>query len=460
MRDQTGEPEAGTEAADEAEVADVAVVGGGLGGLCAAGLLARRGLSVTLLERAPALGGRAATHEGDGFLFNLGAHALYRGGAAARVLADLGVPWRGAPPPAAGLAIDGDQVHRLPSTTSDLLRTGLLTLGAKVEGARLLAGLGRVATAPLAGVALGDWLARRVADEALRATLQAFFRLVTYTDAPARLSAGAAIAQLQLGQRRGVAYLDGGWQTLVDGAAAQARRAGAVLRVGAPVRAAEPQSGGGYRLRLDGARSLRCQALVLATGPAAAAALLPSPALSAWAAAAVPVKAACLDVALTHLPSPFATFALGIDRPLYLSVHSLRARLAPPGAALVSTMNYLPPGEPSDPARDRAELEALLDRLQPGWRAALVEARYLPAMVAQGALVLAEGGGLAGRPGPAVQGAPGAFVVGDWVGPEGLLLDGALASAEAASGLVAEKLEAAPAPRHARPAVARRAGAV
>jgi hypothetical protein len=46
---------------------------------------------------------------------------------------------------------------------------------------------------------------------------------------------------------------------------------------------------------------------------------------------------------------------------------------------------------------------------------------------------------MAGRPGPRVPDAPGAFVVGDWVGDEGMLLDAALASAErVASELAAE----------------------
>ena len=82
-----------------------------------------------------------------------------------------------------------------------------------------------------------------------------------------------------------------------------------------------------------------------------------SDALAAWANHAIPVRAACLDVALASLPSPKTTFALGVDRPLYFSVHSRSARVAPDGAALVSTMKYLSPTEPPDAARDAAELE-------------------------------------------------------------------------------------------------------
>ena len=182
---------------------------------------------------------------------------------------------------------------------------------------------------------------------------------------------------------------------------------------------------------------------MLATGPAAARSIVASEALAAWASRAIPIRAACLDVAVRTLPDERATFALGVDRPLYLSVHSKTARVAPDGAALVSTMRYLPPGEPSDAKRDEAELERLLDLLQPGWRDVLVRRRWLPAMVVSHALVMAEEGGTRGRPGPRVPDAPGVFVAGDWVGPEGMLLDASLASAERAADALADELAVA-----------------
>jgi phytoene dehydrogenase-like protein len=130
---------------------DVAIVGGGLGGLATAALLARRGLGVVVLERAGALGGRAATHVHDGFCFNQGAHALYLGGAAARVLSDLGVRWSGKRPPANGVAELDGRPHALPATATSLLTTGLLRWSAKMQGARLLAGLGSLDLRPLRG---------------------------------------------------------------------------------------------------------------------------------------------------------------------------------------------------------------------------------------------------------------------------------------------------------------------
>lgn len=48
------------------------VIGGGMGGLGVAALLARRGHEVTLLEKNPQLGGRASVFEVDGFRFDMG----------------------------------------------------------------------------------------------------------------------------------------------------------------------------------------------------------------------------------------------------------------------------------------------------------------------------------------------------------------------------------------------------
>ena len=72
---------------------DVVVVGGGVGGLTTAALLAKRGLAVTVLERNPAVGGCLAPVRRGGFTFDSSIHWLNQagpGGLVAKALALVG----------------------------------------------------------------------------------------------------------------------------------------------------------------------------------------------------------------------------------------------------------------------------------------------------------------------------------------------------------------------------------
>jgi hypothetical protein len=56
--------------------------------------------------------------------------------------------------------------------------------------------------------------------------------------------------------------------------------------------------------------------------------------VSRFADVVTPVRLATLDVGLRSLPRPRTLLALGVDEPVYFSVHSVTARLAPAGGAL------------------------------------------------------------------------------------------------------------------------------
>lgn len=418
---------------------DVAVIGGGLAGLAAATFLARAGRTVTLFEKAREVGGRAATQTKDGFHFNLGPHALYRAGRGIQVLRELGVQFTGNMPGASGgYALDHGTLHTLPAGFVSLLTTGLLHLGGKLELARLLSSIGKIDTNPLQHTTVREWLDRTLSQPKARQLVQALFRVATYTNDPEQQSAGAAIAQLQLALSSNVLYLDGGWQTLVEGLRQAAETAGVQIISGEKVEAIEHDTiVQGLRLA-DGSR--RAAFTVIMTGsPMDAAALVQGEAktlLQEWAATARPVKAACLDIGLARLPQPRARFALGIDRPLYFSVHSAVAKLAPADGAVIHAAKYLHPTARMEPKADERELEEVLDLMQPGWREIVVERRFLPSMTVAHAVATATAGGLAGRPGPAVPGVRNLYIAGDWVGPEGLLADASLASAKRAAELV------------------------
>lgn len=414
---------------------EIVVVGGGLGGLAAAVHLARAGRDVTVLEGSRTLGGRARSDERDGMILNLGPHALYRG--AEEALRALGVAVTGGVPGGA----DGELTMEMAGRVTPL-PTGLLSLlaipglgwGDKWRLARLLAGVGRTRNGPLDRVSVAEWLTRSGLDGAARDVIEATVRVSTYCNAPCDLSAGAVLRQLSTALS-GVRYIDGGWGSIVSALEARARALGVTIRVGARVSAVHVAKDGGLEVQLREGAPLSADGVVLTTSPKATVRLLGDAApesLGAFAAEATAVRAACLDVALSTLPRPRPSLVLGTERPLYLSVHSHRARLAPPGGAVIHVARYLAPGDAIDAQELRGELEGLLDAHQPGWREVLVEARFSPAMTVMHALPEAARGGLAGR--PRVDAGPrGVALVGDWIGPDGMLLDAVLESARAAA---------------------------
>ena len=195
---------------------------------------------------------------------------------------------------------------------------------------------------------------------------------------------------------------DGGWQTLVNGLHRASQHAGVRIVTGARVVAIEHEERV-QGVRLADGEFYPAEAVIVSTDPTTASALVDNgkhAALRRWAQEAVPSHVARLDVALRRLPEPQQLGALSTERPLYVVVHSASARLAPEGGALIHTIRYLEPGESLDPQAVEQELEALLDRLQPGWQRELVERQFLPHMNATNAIVQARLGSQRGRPGP------------------------------------------------------------
>jgi phytoene dehydrogenase-like protein len=400
------------------------VLGGGLAGLTAANALAGDGHKVVLLEQSQHLGGRAITQPDRGYLLNLGPHALFAGGVAAQTLRQWNVPFSGRPPDtssASFLMYDG-RMYPLILTTRQLLATRLFGAAEKWQAARLLQQLvsGRAA----AGESMEEWIDRRARRPRVRQFAAMLVRLSTYSADLAQLSARAALDQFRRAISPGVLYLDGGWQTLVDGLEQRARALGVEIRLGEAVESLES-------LRA----AIRADGVILAVPPASVERLTGRslPGMN-------PARLACLDLGLRTLPAGAARVTFGVDQPLYLSVHSAVAKLAPAGAALVHVGKYLAraTNTVTDAAGDRQELEQFADSAIPGWRDQAEVVRFMPNMTVTPAVFSPQG-----RPGVDALGLPGVALAGDWVGSEGMLADAAVASALHAAAMVQRQENAA-----------------
>jgi len=412
------------------QLVDVVVVGAGLAGLVAAIDAAGADRRVVLVDAHPP-GGRAGTTSREGFSFNQGPHALYNGGHARRVLTRLGVPVAGGSPPVSATMLRlGGRLAPAPVTVRTLLASRLLSVRSRAQFARLLGGVAHIDAAELAGESVAIWLRGRGLRPDADALMRTFIRLSTYGDDLDRLSADAAVAQVQLAVGQGVTYLDGGWQRLVDSLLVIAQTRGVEVHTGHGV-STITAGRDGWRI-VARPRVWSAGAVVVAVGtPAAARRLLPVD--PGWGELGPAASAACLDLGLRRPPP--VRFVLGVDDPVYLSTHAPPADLAPPGGAVVQLLRY--------GARTSAADKPLLAGLAADAGIEpddVVVERFLHRMVVTGAVPVPERGGLVGRPLAVVAGAPGLFVAGDWVGPVGMLADAALASGEAAAAAVLDHL--------------------
>jgi len=422
----------------------IIIVGGGVAGLCAAALLARRGHHVLLFEKSKLPGGHARTRELEGFFFNFGAHAFYLGGPGEKVLQELNIPVSGGRLRVGyGLALKGIEDHRLPFGAAALAETTLFSQAEKDELIQWYAALPQFTSAELQGISWQAWLESNIRYPSVRQFLQARARLSTNTWAPDLIDAGLIMDIFQ--NSSGVLYLHKGWQSLVDGLLQAAQQAGATVITGARVAAVETASGVVEAIRLKDGTRYPAAAVILAVDANTASCLVAEgqhEIMRRWVQQTIPSHIACFDVALHRLPNPRHVYAIGMDHPLYYAVHSTWAQLGPEHGAFIHTVRYHRPGESTSVETHKRELEALLDRLQPGWRAEVVAQSFLPRIQAVSDIVQAKRGGITGRPGPSVPDVGGLYVAGDWVGHEDQQAGAAVASATRAAHLIAEALGA------------------
>ncbi len=333
----------------------------------------------------------------------------------------------GHPNVGAGSLLYEEQLLPAPFAPRALLGRGPLSARERAQFVGALAAAATARPARLGAQTCRTWVSEHSSTPLVSGLLAGLLRVASYCGDLGALSAGIGVAALGEATRRPVRYIDGGWQTIVSALAEEASAHGAELQPGGRVQELLVD-GAAAGVRLSDGSEHRARAVVLAGLPPARVARLLGEADGCMAAVGQPrpIRAACLDVALSELPRPGCPFVLGLDQPLYLSVHSLACKLAPSGGAVVHLLRYDDGSEVSAEAA-LAQLESLLDQAQPGWRAHVVHHRFAPGMVVVNDLP-SPARGLRGRPAVDDTGLAGAFIAGDWVGPRGWLAGAALHS--------------------------------
>jgi 15-cis-phytoene desaturase len=197
----------------------VVVIGGGLAGLSAAARLAYHGYRVTLLEKAPKLGGRAITIPMKGFNFNFGAHAIYaRDKSILRKFEKeikLEVDWRDFSPAKAFYDL-GTFTTPMPATLEGLYKTKILDAENKVRfTAEILKTLTAIERGE-DGVLIGDYLQKQ--PEQVREVLLTLASSNFFTNEPEKIPSPLFFAYYKrlFSTQRAVSYIGGGWQAIVE----------------------------------------------------------------------------------------------------------------------------------------------------------------------------------------------------------------------------------------------------
>ncbi|NOV02821.1 FAD-dependent oxidoreductase [Paenibacillus sp. LMG 31457] len=415
---------------------DTAVIGGGLAGLIAAIDLAKGGQSVVIFEKSGRLGGRAKTNKKNGAFLNLGGHALYRAGQAHAILAELGVRLDGGNPPSKMNAMWNNRIVPMPANLSSMLTSKLLKWPSKIQLIQLVMKLAKMDANRIPDMSLRAWAEAEMPDPMVRHIFYSLCRTATYAQDPDYQLAGIVLAQVKR-SLKGVLYLHGGWQTIVDQLKDKAIQAGVQIVNGKDVKEILLENGKVQKVRLADGEEVRASNVISTASPSETYKLVSDAAdrtlLKQWKDQARPSMAACLDLGLRKLPERGRDFVMGLDQPIFFSHHTVNARLSDNGIRVVHLVKYNGPGE-SDPKADERLMIDVMNTLHPGWEQEVVARQFMPNItVVHDTLHI---GRTIRFTGPAVEGVPGLYVAGDWVTHGEMLADASAASAKRAAAAI------------------------
>lgn len=419
---------------------DVVIVGGGLAGYVASNYLANTNMSILILEKGNKVGGRARTDKMNKDYFNLGPHAIYKKGKTSKVLEELGIELNGGSLKLGGVLTRNQREYTAPFNPLGLLSTSLLNWKEKLEWMSILSKLPKVEPQALAAQTFEQWVEQNVQSPNVQSLLYVLSRLSTYSHCPEKVSAKVMVTHLKIAMG-GVLYLHGGWQTIIDQLHNKAVITGVQVKTHTSVKQMKPTEHDGIKITLSNNEEIFSKYVISTIGPLELTNLLDTTVnveANQIFSQLTPIKGASLDISLSRLPQPKKLFALGINEPLYYSVHSTVAHLSENGHNTILHVfkYYHPDDEPIHANTVRNELEQFLETLQPGWKEYVVESRFLPNIIVNQRLPLVGHEQHFQRSETHI---PGLYLAGDWTSPDYILSDGASFSGKQAAEEIIQK---------------------
>ncbi|HDR7795874.1 TPA: FAD-dependent oxidoreductase [Bacillus luti] len=420
---------------------DVAIVGGGLSGLTASIYLAKAGRKVIVLEKSSRFGGRGISVNKNGICMNLGAHALYRGGAAFLTFNELGINLSGGIPSTTAHGIWKGDIFSIPTDFRSILSTPLLSWSAKIQFSRLMIRLGNLNVREVSKMSLSTWAENEIKDPMVRNIFYALCRTTTYTFAPTIQLASSVLKQIQLSIKKGVFYVDGGWETIIKKLKDMANNVGVQFLANKHVLEIE-HCEDKQRIQCFDEEVFEVGAVIVTTPPKEACKIIKDAegtSLHRWNEQSLPVTVATLDIGLRRLPNPTHQFALGLDQPIFFTNQSRAAKLSEDGAIAVSLIKYHNPVLDINYFHDdKEQLENMMELLHPNWKREVVAKQYLPKITVVHDFSHID---RIENPGPNIPEMPGIYVAGDWAGHDEILADAAVASGKRAALHILKQVE-------------------
>jgi phytoene dehydrogenase-like protein len=364
----------------------IVVIGAGLGGLVTAGLLAKRGFKVTLLERSSIIGGRSHVLTKDGFTMSYGAHALLapKVEPMKSIIKELGLnlPYRN-PQVSKFMLYSQSKVISNPLGTGAFSSPAISGLKNRFDLFKKFFQLMRSQPHFDPNLSVEQWIQQNAADPSVAKVLRAYSVLSLYDGALDHVSMNSFVEHTRslYSTTQPIVYI--GYDVLLNELVRSFRKNGGDLRLNSEVTQLVMEEG-----RITGVRftdeTILADDVILDLPPKAIQKLIADGPLSTEMESYLNQSANycyVYDVLLSKRIRSDVANLLDLDNGVYINDFSLNSLgSAPEGGQMLNCLRFLKSIEQENDAHaesSQAAVEKILDHVYSGWRQHIVGHRII-----------------------------------------------------------------------------------